>query len=71
MIGEVRGAAVLEGARSRPPADVEALAEALARLSQLAAAWRDRFTSIEINPLLVRPRGLGVVALDALILGGS
>jgi acyl-CoA synthetase (NDP forming) len=71
MIDEVKGAALLAGARGRPPADVEALAEALARLSQLAAAWRGGFTSIEINPLLVRPRGLGVAALDALILGGS
>jgi acetate---CoA ligase (ADP-forming) len=68
MIGEIKGSPVLEGARGGPPADVEALAEALARLSQAAASWRGRFTSIEINPLLVRPRGAGVVALDALIL---
>ena len=43
MIGEIKGSAVLEGARGRPPADVEALAAALARLSQAAAAWRARF----------------------------
>jgi acetate---CoA ligase (ADP-forming) len=73
MIGEIRGAAVLEGARGRPPADIEALAQALSRLSQIAVAWQGRFTSIEINPLLVRPRGAGVAALDALILtsGGA
>ncbi len=68
MIGEIKGSPVLEGARGSPPADAEALAEALARLSQAAATWRGQFTSIEINPLLVRPRGAGVVALDALIL---
>jgi acetate---CoA ligase (ADP-forming) len=68
MIGEIKGAAVLEGARGRPPADVDALAQALSRLSQIAVAWQGRFTSIEINPLLVRPRGAGVAALDALIL---
>ena len=68
MIGEIKGSPVLEGARGGPPADAEALAEALARLSQAAATWRGQFTSIEINPLLVRPRGAGVVALDALIL---
>jgi acetate---CoA ligase (ADP-forming) len=68
MIGEIKGAAVLEGARGRPPADIEALAQALSRLSQIAVAWQGRFTSIEINPLLVRPRGAGVAALDALIL---
>jgi acetate---CoA ligase (ADP-forming) len=71
MIGEIKGAAVLEGARGRPPADVEALAEVLSRVSQLAATWRGQFSSIEINPLLVRPRGAGVAALDALILGES
>jgi acetate---CoA ligase (ADP-forming) len=71
MIGEIKGAAVLEGARGRPPADIDALAQALSRLSQIAVAWRGRFTSIEINPLLVRPRGAGVAALDALILTTS
>jgi hypothetical protein len=67
MIGEIKGAAVLEGARGKPPADIAALAEALSRLSLFAAAQRGRFASIEINPLLVRPEGAGVAALDALI----
>jgi len=68
MIGEIRGRAVLEGARGKPAGDLDALADALAKLSLFAAAQRGRFTSIEINPLLVRPRGSGVAALDALIL---
>jgi len=68
MIDEIKGAAVLEGARGRPAADIDALAEGLSRLSRFAAAQRGQFTSIDINPLLVRPRGSGVVALDALIL---
>ena len=67
MIAEIKGAAVLEGARGGPPADVDALAQTLARLSQIAVAWQGRFTSIKINPLLVRSRGAGVAALDALI----
>ena len=68
MISEIKGGALLEGARGRPVGDIDALAQALSRLSRFAAAQRGRFTSIEINPLLVRPRGAGVVALDALIL---
>jgi acyl-CoA synthetase (NDP forming) len=68
MIDEIRGAALLAGARGRPPGDVDALAEALSRLSVFAAAQAGRFASIEINPLLVRPQGQGVAALDALIL---
>jgi acyl-CoA synthetase (NDP forming) len=71
MIGEIRGAALLQGARGRPAGDLDALALALSRLSLFAAAQAGRFTSIEINPLLVRPRGLGVAALDALILTGE
>jgi acetate---CoA ligase (ADP-forming) len=67
MIGELRGAAILEGARGQPPADLDALAAALSRLSLFAAAQRGRFTSIDINPLLVRPKGEGAAALDALI----
>ena len=68
MIGELRGRAMLEGARGQPPCDIDALAEALSKLSVFVAAKRDEFTSIDINPLLVRPKGEGAAALDALIL---
>ena len=68
MIGELRGAAILKGARGQPPCDLDALAVALSRLSVFAAAQRGQFTSIDINPLLVRPEGQGAAALDALIL---
>jgi len=57
----------LEGVRGAPPADLEALAEALARLSVLAAAEEARIESIDVNPFLVLPEGQGAVALDALI----
>jgi acetate---CoA ligase (ADP-forming) len=68
MIAELRGAAILDGARGQPPCDVAALALALSKLSLFAAAKRAEFASIDINPLLVRPRGEGAAALDALIL---
>jgi acyl-CoA synthetase (NDP forming) len=68
MIAELRGVALLEGARGQPPCDIDALAEALSRLSVFVAAQRAQFTSIDVNPLLVRPKGQGAVALDALIL---
>ena len=71
MIAELRGAAILKGARGQPPADLAALAEALSRLSLFAAAHRGRLASVDINPLLVRPEGQGVAALDALILTGG
>lgn len=55
------------GWRGAPPADAEALAEAIASLSQLAVAQRDSIAEIEVNPVVVRNRGQGVVALDAVI----
>jgi acetyl-CoA synthetase (ADP-forming) len=55
---------VLAGARGRPPADLDALADAVARLSELAAALGPRLAELDINPLLVREPGRGVIALD-------
>jgi len=71
MIGELRGRAMLEGARGQPPCDIDVLAETLSKLSVFVAAQKGRFTSIDINPLLVRPKGQGAAALDALILTPS
>lgn len=67
MICEVKGRVLLQGVRGQPPADEDALAEALAALSVYAARHADAIESIDINPLLVLPRGRGVLALDALI----
>lgn len=66
MIGELKGAAVLDGARGRQPADRAALASLLARLSSFAAANRDHVKEIDINPLIVLADG-SVCAVDALI----
>jgi acyl-CoA synthetase (NDP forming) len=67
MIREIRGYAILEGVRGATPADVDALAVFLATLSRFAAAHADRISSIDLNPVLVMPRGQGVVPLDALV----
>ena len=67
MIGEIRGAALLHGYRGGPPVDVNALAEALSRVSLLVADHASRIAEIDVNPLFVRPQGQGVVAADALI----
>ncbi|MFB4316012.1 acetate--CoA ligase family protein [Actinomadura sp. 21ATH] len=62
---ELRGAAVLRGARGGEPADLDAVAEAVAGVGRLAVGLGDRLESLEINPLLVR--GSRVEALDALV----
>ena len=67
MLRELQGFPLLAGARGRPPGDVDALAAALAALSRFAAAHAGQIDSAELNPVLVRPAGQGVVALDALL----
>jgi acetyltransferase len=68
MISEVKGARLLRGFRGRPPADVDALAETLANVSQLAAHLEDQLAELDINPLMVLPAGQGVKAADALVI---
>jgi len=65
MIDEIQGRAMLSGVRGQPPADLDALADALARLSVFAAENAERIESIDINPFIVFETG--AVAVDALI----
>ncbi|MEU7748401.1 acetate--CoA ligase family protein [Nonomuraea sp. NPDC049158] len=62
---ELRGAALLRGVRGGEPADLDAVAEVVARVAAFAESLGDRLESLEINPLLVR--GSRVEALDALV----
>ncbi|MBT0958281.1 acetate--CoA ligase family protein [Alphaproteobacteria bacterium KMM 3653] len=67
MILSIRGAAILQGARGTEPADIDALADMLSRLSIFAAGAGDRLTSVDLNPVLAMPKGQGAYALDAVI----
>jgi acyl-CoA synthetase (NDP forming) len=67
MVEEIAGYPVLAGARGRPRADVDALVDAIMRLSALAVDLKDRVAELDINPLFVFPQGKGVKAADALI----
>ncbi len=66
MIAELRSAPLFGVFRGRGELDVDGAAEAIARISVLAAQ-EERIVEMDINPLFVRPRGKGVVAADALI----
>lgn len=67
MVSEIRGHALLDGARGQPKSDVAALVDAILVLSALAQDLGEHIAGIDINPLFVRPAGQGVVAADALI----
>jgi acyl-CoA synthetase (NDP forming) len=67
MIREVKGFPLLDGARGRPKADVDALADLILNVSRMATELRGRVSEFDLNPVRVRPAGQGVVALDALV----
>ncbi|MEI6547257.1 MAG: acetate--CoA ligase family protein [Burkholderiales bacterium] len=74
MIREVKAFALLDGARGRAPCDLEAIADALMALSQLAMDSRGTLDSIDVNPFVVfapgaGPQGVSALALDAVVLG--
>jgi acetate---CoA ligase (ADP-forming) len=65
MIAEVRGLIPLSGYRGKPKGDLDALAQAIVALSRLADV--PSIAEAEINPLIVRLEGEGVMAVDALV----
>lgn len=70
-IDGLRVSRLLAGYRGRPAGDVEALVAAVLALAQAIERDADRIAEIDVNPLIVRPVGRGVVAVDALIVGDA
>ena len=71
MLRKLRGRRILDGARGAPPADVDALVELLVAVSELAAAAGDALEALDLNPVIVHPRGEGVSVVDAGIVTGA
>jgi acyl-CoA synthetase (NDP forming) len=71
MLLGLRMSGLLDGVRGQPPADVAAAARLVARLSTFACDHADTVAEIDLNPILVRPKGQGVVVLDALMVPTS
>ena len=65
MLRELRGGRILDGVRGAPPADVDALVGLLVAVSELAAAAGDALEALDLNPVIVHPRGEGVSVVDA------
>ncbi len=60
---------LLGGLRGGPPADLAAVADAVVRLSVLAADLGDRLAALDVNPLIAGPAGC--LAVDALVVQAS
>ena len=65
MLESLAAAPLLSGARGRPPLDIDAIVDAVVRVSWLAADLGPRLVDLEVNPLIVRRAGRGAVAVDA------
>ncbi len=64
-IGSLKAAQLIAGFRGRPAGDVDAAIDAVLAVAAFAEAHRDRLVELDVNPLVVTPRG--AVAVDALI----
>ena len=64
MLQELRGFKILQGVRGQKPRHIDALVKAMVGLSEVFAAHRSHLADMEINPLMVRPQGGGVAAVD-------
>jgi acetyltransferase len=71
MIDALKGVAILKGARGAKPADLDALVRTLTAFSQLCEDLSADVSEIDMNPVVVLPKGKGVRALDCLILRAS
>ena len=66
-LGALGCAPVLTGYRGNPPADTDAAVDAVLAIAQYGVVNADRLEELDVNPLGIRARGRGAVALDALM----
>ncbi len=63
MISEIRSFGLLKGVRGEAPSDLESVADALLRLSQLVTDFPE-IVEMDINPLMVFEKGRGTLGID-------
>ena len=67
LIHRLKGRAVFGPYRGMPPADTEALANLMVKLSQFAFDHADDVAEVDLNPVIVHAKGDGITVVDALI----
>jgi hypothetical protein len=66
-VHRLRSAPLLAGYRGKPAGDIGALIDVILGVARYACANIDSVVEIDVNPVIVRPLGLGAVAVDAMI----
>ena len=67
MITQIKSSALLQGARGRAVMDIDSIAEAIMRLSQLAIDC-PQIKELDINPMIVLEEGKGCFVADTKII---
>lgn len=67
MIEEISGYPVLSGGRGGTPADIDAVADILQKISQLPKKF-EKISEIDLNPIFVLDNGQGAQVVDAQII---
>ncbi len=65
MLRGLRGRRLLDGVRGAAPADVDALVALLVAVSEFAVSAGGALEALDLNPVIVHPRGQGVSVADA------
>lgn len=68
MMKSLKAFPLLNGYRGQEVLDIEALAQTIVKISRFAADHKNTINQLDINPLMVYPKGKGVCAADALII---
>jgi len=66
-LGRLAAARLLGGYRGKPAGDVDALVATILAVGRYASAHRTTLVELDVNPVIVRPAGHGVVAVDVMI----
>ena len=66
-LSELKAAALVDGFRGRPAGDRAALVDTVLAVQRFALDHAGRLIELDLNPLIVRPAGRGVAAVDALL----
>jgi len=63
----LRSAGLFYGFRGRPEADLDAAVDTILGVANFVEEHRDNIVELDINPLIIKARGQGAVAADALL----